>query len=49
MREDKAFVKNNETGQITNLRRECNVWILDLRAKRPPDAMGVSSSQRLGR
>ena len=28
--EDKAFVKNNKTGQITNLRRERNVWMLDL-------------------
>ena len=25
--EDKAFVKNNKTGQITNFRREHNVWI----------------------
>ena len=24
--EDKAFVKNNKTEQITNLRRERNVW-----------------------
>ena len=37
--EDKAFVKNNKTGQITNLRRECNVWMLDLWVKRPADAM----------
>ena len=28
--EDKAFVKNNNTGQITNLRRERIVWMLDL-------------------
>ena len=47
--EDKAFVKNNMTGQITNLRRERNVWMLDLWVKRPADAMDVSSFQRLGR
>ena len=47
--EDKAFVKNNKTGQITNLRRERNVWMLDLWAKRRVDAMDVSSFQRLGR
>ena len=28
--EDKAFVKGNKTGQITNLRRECKMWMLDL-------------------
>ena len=32
--ENKAFVKNNKTGQITNLRRERNVWVLDLWVKR---------------
>ena len=37
--EDKAFVKNNKTGQITNLRRERNVWMFDLWVKRPADAM----------
>ena len=47
--EDKAFVKNNKTAQITNLRRERNMWMLDLWAKRPADAMDVSSLQRLGR
>ena len=47
--EDKAFVKNNKTGQITNLRRERNVWMLDLWVKRPADAMDVSSFQRLVR
>ena len=47
--EDKAFVKNNQTGQITNLRRERNVWMLDLWVKRPADAMDVSSFQRLRR
>ena len=29
--EDKAFVKINKTEQITNLRRECNVWMLTCR------------------
>ena len=48
MGEDKSFVKNNETGQITNLRRERNVWILDLWVKRPADAMDVSSFPLLG-
>ena len=47
--EDKASVKNNKTGQITNLRRERNGWMLDLWVKRPADAMDVSSFQRLGR
>ena len=47
--EDKASFKNNQTGQITNLRRERNVWMLDLWVKRPADAMDVSSFQRLGR
>ena len=47
--EEKAFVKNNKTGQITNLRRERNVWMLDLWVKRPADAMDVSRFQRLGR
>ena len=47
--EDKVFVKNNKTGQITNLRRERNVWMLDLWVKRPADAMDVSSFQRRGR
>ena len=47
--EEKAFVKNDKTGQITNLRRERNVWMLDLWVKRPADGMDVSSSQRLGR
>ena len=47
--EDKAFVKNSKTGQITNLRRERNVWMPDLWVKRPADAMDVSSFQRLGR
>ena len=47
--EDKAFVKNNKTVQITSLRRERNVWMLDLWVKRPADAMDVSSFQRLGR
>ena len=37
--EDKAFVKNNKTGQITNLRRERNVWMLDFRVRRPADAI----------
>ena len=46
--EDEAFIKNNKTGQITNLRRERNVWMLDLWVKRPADAMNVSSFQRLG-
>ena len=36
--EDKAF-----------LRRESNVWMLDLWVRRPPDAMDVLSFQRLGR
>ena len=44
--EDKAFVKNNKTGQITNLCRERNVWMFDLWVKRPADAMDVSSFQR---
>ena len=44
-----AFVKNNKTGQITNLRRERNVWMLDLWVMKPADAMDVSSFQRLGR
>ena len=47
--DDKAFVKNHQTGQITNLCRERNVWMLDLWVKRPADAMDVSSFQRLGR
>ena len=47
--EDKAFVKNNKTGQIKNLRRECNVWMLALWVKRPADAMDVSRFRRLGR
>ena len=47
--EDKAFVKNNKTEQVTNLRRERNVWMLDLWVKRPADALDVSSFQRLGR
>ena len=47
--EDKAVVKGNKTGQITNLRRERNVWMLDLWVKRPADAMDVSSFQWLGR
>ena len=47
--EDKAFVKNDKTGQITNLRRERDVWMLVLWLKRPADAMDVSSFQRLGR
>ena len=47
--EDKAFVKNNKAGQITNLRQERNVWMLDLWVKRPADAMDVSSFQRMGR
>ena len=37
--EDEAFVKNNKTGQITNLHRERNVWMLDLWVKRPAGAM----------
>ena len=32
--EDKAFVKNNKTGQITNLRRERNVWLSFQRLRR---------------
>ena len=49
--EDKAFVKDNKTMQITNLRRENerNVWTLDLWVKRPADATDVSSFQRLVR
>ena len=47
--EDKSFVKNNKTGQITNLRRERSVWMLDLCVKRPADATDVSSFERLGR
>ena len=47
--EGKAFVKNYKTEQITNLRRERNVWMLDLWVKRPADTMDVSSFQRLGR
>ena len=39
----------NKTGQITNLRRECNVWMLDLLVKRPADAMDVLRFQRLCR
>ena len=49
MGEDKAFVKNNKTGQITKFRRERNVWMLGLWVKRPADAMDVSSFQRLAR
>ena len=45
--EDQAFVKNNKTGQITNLRRERNVWMPDMWVKRPADAVDVSSFQRL--
>ena len=47
--EEKAFVKKNKTGQITYLRRERIVWMLDLWVKRPADSMVVSSFQRLGR
>ena len=47
--EDKASVKKNKTGQITSLRRERNLWMLDLWVRRPADAMDVSSFQRLGR
>ena len=47
--EHKAFVKNNKTGQFTDLRRERNVWMLDLWVKGPADAVDVSSLQRLGR
>ena len=47
--EDKASVRNNKTGQITNLRRERSVWMLDLWVRRPAGAMDVSSFQRLGR
>ena len=43
--EGKASVKKNKTGQITNLRRERNVWMV----KRLADTMDVSSFQRLGR
>ena len=46
--EDKAFVKNSKTEQVTNLRRERHVWMLDLRVKRQADTMDVSSFQRLG-
>ena len=28
--EDKAFIKNDKTGHVTNLRRQRNVWMLDL-------------------
>ena len=45
--EDKALVKNNKTGLITNLGRECNVWMFDLWVKRPADAVDVSSFQKL--
>ena len=31
--EDKAFVQNNKTGQISNLRRERSVWMLDFAGK----------------
>ena len=47
--EDKAFVMNNMTGQITNLRRERNVWMLALWVRKPADGMDVSSFRRLGR
>ena len=46
--EVKAFVMSNKTGQITNVRRERNVWMLGLWVKRPADAMDVSSFQRRG-
>ena len=46
--EDKAFVKNKKRRQITNLRRERNVWMLDWWVKRRADAMDVSSFQSLG-
>ena len=35
LNEGEAFVKNNKTRQITNLRRERNVGMLDLRVKSP--------------
>ena len=41
--------RENKTGQITNLFRQRNVWMLDMWVKRLPDAMDGSSFQRLGR
>ena len=36
--ENKAFVKNNKTGQITNLRQERIVWMLDKGCVEFPEA-----------
>ena len=47
--EDEAFTKHMKTGQVTHLRLERNVWMLDLCVKRPGNAVDVSSFQRLGR
>ena len=44
--EDKAFVKNNKMGQITNFRRERDVWMLDMWVRKPADAMDVPSFRR---
>ena len=34
---DKAFIKNVQSGQITQLRKERNVWMLDLWIPREKD------------
>ena len=33
--EDRAFIKHLKTGQVTQLRRVRNVWVLDIWIKKP--------------
>ena len=46
--EDKAFVKNSKTAQITSFRRERNVWMLDLLVKRAADVNGCVEFSEAG-
>ena len=46
--ETEAFIKNVATGQTIMLRRERNIWLLDLWVQKPPDQKPVFARPVLG-
>ena len=48
MTEQEAYIKHLRSGQITKLRRERNVWMMDMWIRKPANAMEISGFRRQG-
>ena len=42
----RAYIKNLKTGHVTNLRRQGNVWMLDMWLKAPPNKLSEGFTRR---